>query len=471
MPNTTPADASFFRKLATFSEDAVLGTLAGIAKHRDRNALDGLLDFLEEDGFPNPKTGTAFSKNNTFNVLIDGEKQKISLSRLVMVVLANPDKSPFTDEARQDALSVVEKCLRIHDAHEAANSAKTRSTFLDRALFDSIGVVRDADFITSLKAMGAETNTRSYSWKDGQFDDCDAMTEAFRHQNMAAVEALIPHLWDSSANNFIDAVVAPYSMPTNQPAAPNFIAQAFQEQPGAVLRVFAVMEEKFGAEDAAKARCRVLATHLHNCWDLSAPWDEQSVVKLIDQTDKSRAAMQAGASEDAKGIVTEQIEYKQNVQIWRELFENALKAHCTPAVSLFEDRLKASREFDYKRPESPMHFLCATVSPPQMFEPQRFKATLQCLVDHGHDMARCETKHPPAVHMIAKTKDDPQVRAQKLAALIALGADPRHPGQFGMAASPSAKDGGKAAWDAVVRSHGARKAAMSLLDEIDAPAP
>ena len=466
-----PVDAAFFRTMAGYTEDALLSMFPVIAKTRDRDALNGLLTFLEEDGFPNPKTGSAFSKNNLFDVLVNGSKEKMSLSRLVVCVLSNPDKSPFTEEARQDALAVVEKCLRIHTAHEASNSANTKSTFLDRALFDSISVIQDAEFITSLKEMGAETNSRNHSWMPNHFTDCEAITEAFRHQNMAAVEALIPHLWESHAGSFIDGVVAPYSTPENKPEVSNSMAKAFQEQPEAVLRVFSAMEARFGSENTAKARCRVLSTHLRNCCEQNVSWDEQSVVRLIDQTSESRQAMQAGASNDAQGIKTESAEYKGKVQIWRELFENALKVHCAPAVSMFEDRLKASHGFDYKRTQSPMHFLCSTVSPPQMFEPQRFKATLKCLIDNGHDISRSETGHPPAVHMIAKAKDDAQVRAQKLAVLLSFGADPFQHGQFGTSVSPTSKDGGKAAWDAVVRSHGARKAAMTLLDEIDAPAP
>lgn len=460
---------SFFRTLASLSEEAVLGTLSGIAHTRNRDAMNGLLQFFDEDGFPNPRNRTSFTINRKFDVQYEGEKEKISFSRFLMLVLAPENNGAFSDEQRKDALEVISLCLRIHEKHEKANSTQTKSDFLDGLIFDSASLVQDKAFFLSLIEMGASPQCRRGTWKESIFDECYLMTEATRHGNFALVEASVPHLQNVHAENLAMNLVAPYT--SSKPGETTLFAQALQTHPESVINAIDSLDAKLDPEKIAKVRARVLSMHFEDCVENKKPWDENIVMKMVgDANSDSQAVIRLAAEEDAKTVKTEAPKNGPGqLQIWRELFEHALKAHCEPVVSLFEDRIKNSCDFDFKRPESPIHFACAHATPEETFDRQKFKATIQCLVAHGQDLSKCETSHPPALAMIAKTKDTAQVRAQKLAVLLELGVNQDQKNEFGMNISPTAKDGNKTSWNDVLRSFGARKAALSILEEMDAP--
>lgn len=459
---TVPKNAAFFRTLAESAPECLDAVLAGTQVNRDRQAIAGLVQYLEEDGFPLQTSQSMLWGNNAIKQTVNGEAVVASLSSVVLSTLA-PDKAEsFSDAAREEALGTVDRLVAVYNK-DAMGFGKKK--FLNDMLFQAAGTVHDHDFATGLIKRGADANTEALSRSENSPAKIFVFMEAVVHGNAAVASAIAPSVWPSLQGHMLNHIVNPSGSQKNEKAALVGMAKALRLHSQDAFELIKAIESHFEPYKTNELRAHLLCAYLGDSFDYAVPWKNDVVLGLVGEPGSPQTnAMQAEVALSAKNLPTSSDE----VDVWRQLIGKALVTHCHEVVGLFSAHLHEQAVHATKIPRNALSLVFTKSLHPSFFDAKNFQATIETLVSKGIKLDNAILGHTPAVHLLAKTNEDASVRAAKLAILLGMGVDPHQKSATGSLATSHLKKSGLPEWEGVVRSFEARSAANSILLDIEA---
>lgn len=456
-------DAAFFKKTASVSEEKVLTALAVTAQEHDRPAITAFVEHLEKHGFSKKESASRLLNNARVSVKVNKTIHEVRLTRALLESLMLGAGRLWDDAQRNDALALIDRVGAVvkKEGGEAASK-----NFYSHVLFDAASVCHDKVFAQDLMKRGANPDTVDQSWAFDRAGPRNVFTEAVLHINAAVASVLVPSIDAEKAENVINDFVQPLKPYSPSLSALGSLALAVRIRPHDVFELMSAFDQHFSVERTAPLRARVLSFYLAESHANHASWEESVVQELLGKPES--ATLQALASQalvDAQDNgLREKKSNGKGTPLWQELLEHALKTHCHEVVGLFGERLKVKAAQD---PSAMLRLTLEKTGHPSLYFSHRFKPTLQVLQTNGHRFDNAMLEHPPAVHMIAEARDEPEVRAAKLAVLLDLGVDPHQKDARGHSTSIYLLGEGLEQWQKVVRAHEARQAANNVLSEIE----
>lgn len=469
-PSRAPLDVAFLRSLSEASELSLLTFLSANALKQKKAVFHALAELLEQDGFV---PGGLLAGKSAVKLHQEFGTVDTSLSLCLLQAFApqsqsgDDTKTPgkrWRDDEREEAMALVTRFAGLHTPGSAE-----RQQLLDALLFQSCKFVHDAPFAKKLIELGANPDSRMASSVEKKFSNAYLIQEAAEHGNAALAGVVFPrvrvNLKDSVVGGFVQEY-SNYSALENQQSPGSALAYTLAQCPGEISDFLSVFDQELGSDKTAPLRARILSYYLLAMREQGQQWSSTCIDAVMGPPGGAATlAMQKAATQDADNVEAETVDGA--FKPLRELYCQALKSHCPSVVALFSQRLRKENDFNFKKPEDPLHWVCtATAGSPGVFDENRFRATLEVLVAHGHRLERVDTKHPPAVHLVAKSGDEETIRLQKLKVLLEMGVDPFCKSQTGVTAKHHVPPAGKDAWEGLARSFLAREVASDMLKEL-----
>lgn len=461
-----PLDVAFLRSLSEASELSLMTFLSACAMKRKKDVFHALADLLEQDGFVQ-------------GGLLAG---KASLSLCLLQALASQNQGAigidvkkqgkrWSHQEREEAMILVTRFAGLHTSGSAE-----RQHLLDTLLFRSCEFMHDAPFVKKLIELGANPDAYMASAAEKKFGSNYLIQEAAEHGNAALAGVVLSGVRENLKDNVVGGFVQTYRSLDDQPSPCRALALTLAQHPDEITDFLALFDQGLGFDKTAPLRARILSYHLLTVREQNQPWSPTCIDAVMGPPGgPASKAVHKAAMQDAEKVKEEvQSDVVDKVfKPLRELYRQALIGHCPSLVALFSERLREENDFDYKKPQDPLYWVCtAPKENPGVFDEHRFRATLDLLIDHGHRLDRVDTRHPPAAHLVAKSNQESEnSRLQKFKVLLEMGIDPFQLSQTLTPAQFHLPKGEKGAWEGMARSFLARQVTSdelkNLIKEMD----
>lgn len=454
---------------ASLSEATLLQTMAEMGRARNLDAMTAFLDFLDASAANSqPMFSGNVSNNFSLRQRPDDEEQYVgngiatlhlAPSDLLTMVLA-PAVRRFSVGDHPDSHDVAIQDLQRLSSKETA--------YLHR-LASMIDVLPDGEWINDLgfslvqqindpEAVEAFTNgcslttesRRSYRhfMNGGSGNETSLAEQALSHGNLAIVPQLLRLLDDESISEVLKCFIYERA---DQNESLRLMDLAVREQPDKAIAIVEAMEERLGIDEISNLRIRVIEAHLRHSINDASAVNVPAMIDLVGPTQAHRDA----------------VEMLCRIHTGKNLAMAIVGSHTHELMPLISAGLTIL-------PGSEPHRAIAEIKHAiddqsrtitGQHDADRMKKTILFMVERGQTLSMTQDNQS-ALRCLAKTTPS-EDRTAKLAVLLALGDDPQKKDYQGKIPSSHLKPAMRKEWDSVCKSFAARRAAHSILDEMD----